>query len=221
MDEERAKALSEEELARLLAELPAGWRFFFELLAHSGMRIGEIVALRWADLDLNARRVRVERSYYKGTFAAPKSRYSRRSIPLSLAIAEELELRWLLQDDPEALVFPSQDGTVLDSSNLMSRVLKPAARRAGVPWAGFHTLRHTCATLLFRRGVNPKQAQVWLGQHSPAFTLAVYTHLLPDDLRADISILDGLPEAAGDHETTMPPVRSDEIGLAATRSEAA
>jgi integrase len=172
-------------------------------------------------VDLNARRVRVERSFYRGSFAAPKSRYSRRSIPLSRDIARELELRWLLEDDPEALLFASEAGGVLDSSNLMSRILKPAARRAGVPWAGFHTLRHTCATLLFRRGVNPKQIQVWLGHHSPAFTLAVYTHLLPDDLPADVSILDDLPEAGGDHETTMPAVRSGEIDLAATRSEAA
>ena len=64
----------------------------------------------------------------------------------------------------------------------MNRVLKPAARRAGVPWAGFHTFRHTCATTLFRRGLNAKQVQVWLGHHSPAFTLATYVHYLADDL---------------------------------------
>jgi hypothetical protein len=58
----------------------------------------------------------------------------------------------------QALIFPSASGTVVDQANLMRRVLKPAARTAGVPWTGFHTLRHTCATMLFRRGVNPKQA---------------------------------------------------------------
>jgi Phage integrase family len=69
--------------------------------------------------------------------------------------------------------------------------LKPAAKRAGVPWAGFHTLRHTCATMLFRGGLNAKQVQMWLGHHSPAFTLAVYVHLLPDDL-PDPTFLDGV-----------------------------
>ncbi len=54
--------------------------------------------------------------------------------------------------------------------------------RAGVPWAGFHTLRHTCASMLFRAGWNAKQAQVVLGHHSPAFTLATYVHLIPEDL---------------------------------------
>ena len=51
-----------------------------------------------------------------------------------------------------------------------------------MPWASFHTLRHTCATMLFRSGMNAKQVQMWLGHHSPAFTLAVYVHLLADDV---------------------------------------
>jgi integrase len=72
-----------------------------------------------------------------------------------------------------------------------SRVLKPAAKRAGIPWASFHTFRHTCATMLFRHGLNGKQVQMWLGHHSPAFTLWTYVHLLPDDL-PDPSFLDNL-----------------------------
>jgi Phage integrase family len=65
---------------------------------------------------------------------------------------------------------------------LARRVFKPAADAAGVPWASWHTLRHTCATRLFRAGLNAKQAQIWLGHHSPAFTLSTYVHLLSDDL---------------------------------------
>jgi integrase len=51
-----------------------------------------------------------------------------------------------------------------------------------VSWAAFHTLRHTCASLLFAQGRNAVQVQRWLGHHSPAFTLSVYVHLLDDDL---------------------------------------
>jgi integrase len=80
-----------------------------------------------------------------------------------------------------ALVWPTRTGKPHSTSNLSSRVLKPAARSAGVPWAGWHTLRHTCATILFRHGANAKQVQHWLGHHSPAFTLDRYVHLLPDD----------------------------------------
>ena len=60
--------------------------------------------------------------------------------------------------------------------------MKPAAKSAGLPWAGLHRLLHTCATLLFGSGANATQVQIWLGHHSPAFTLATYVHLLADDL---------------------------------------
>ena len=88
-------------------------------------------------------------------------------------------------------MFVSAAGKRIEPSNLMSRVLKPAAVEAGLgewvrvkgrrdraeTWVGFHTFRHTCATLLFRHGLNAKQVQMWLGHHSPAFTLATYVHL--------------------------------------------
>jgi integrase len=190
-DEPNAKALSEEELRTLLAEVPDSWRPFFELLAHTGVRIGEAVALRWGDVDVGNRRLYVRRRLYRARFDAPKSRYGRRTIPLSEGLGRTLSrLRGTAPD--EAPVFPaSRGGSHLDPSNVAARVLKPAARRAGVPWAGFHTFRHTCATMLFRHGLNAKQVQVWLGHHSPAFTLATYVHLLADDL-PDASFLDSL-----------------------------
>lgn len=206
------KALTEEELGRLLAEIPAEWRVFFELLAQTGLRIGEAIALRWGDVDFDRRRVRVRRRFYRGGFAPPKSKYGIRDVPIGSGLGADLELRWLLVDDVEALVFASLTGTVLDADNLRRRVLKPAARRAGVPWGGFHTFRHTCATTLFHRGVNPKQAQVWLGHHSPAFTLAVYTHLLSGDL-PDVDLL------AGGNKVATSPTETGRDGHIVERAE--
>jgi integrase len=190
--EEHVKALSEEELRKLLATLEAdpegkgwdSWWLFFAFLAHTGMRISEAIALLWRDVDLGRRRVRVRRRYYQGGFAAPKSKYGRREIPLSPGLARALwELRKERRAQDGELVFTSRAAGVIDQSNLMARVLKPAARMAGVGgWPGFHTFRHTAATMLFRGGANAKQVQLWLGHHSPAFTLATYVHLLPDDL---------------------------------------
>lgn len=178
---ERVKALSEDELRDLLSELPREWRLFFEFLAHTGLRIGEAVALTWADVDFGKRRVHVRRRLYRGRLDVPKSRYGRRAVPLSAGLARALwRLRGTCVDG--APVFETLTGRHIEPSNLMSRILKPAARRAGVPWAGFHTFRHTCATMLFRHGLNAKQVQMWLGHHSPAFTLDAYVHLLPDDL---------------------------------------
>ncbi len=212
-DEEAVKALTEEELGRLLAEIPERWRLFFTLLAQTGLRIGEAVALRWKDVDLSRRYVHVRRRWYRGSFDSPKSKYGRRDVPISEPLARELELRWLMEENVEGLVFPSAAGTVLDSANLMRRVLKPAARRAGVPWAGFHTFRHTCATMLFRRGANPKQAQLWLGHHSAAFTSDVYVHLLPDDLPDGNLVGDlGMPGGATTEATSPTETEGNTVG---------
>jgi integrase len=108
---------------------------------------------------------------------------------------------WNLRSETKAedsdLVFTSGRGTRIDPSNLMSRVLKPAAVRAGVgewkrdvlklravSWVGFQTFRHTCATMLFRAGSNAAQVQKWLGHHKASFTLDTYIHLLDEDVPA-------------------------------------
>ena len=88
------------------------------------------------------------------------------------------------------LVFADARGAALDRSAVF-RVVKAAGKRAGVPWVGLRTLRHTCASILFRRGLNPKQVQAWLGHHAASFTLDTYIHLLDDDL-PDPAFLDAI-----------------------------
>jgi len=86
-----------------------------------------------------------------------------------------------------------------------------------VPWVGFHTFRHTCATMLFRHGLNAKQVQMWLGHHSPAFTLATYVHLLPDDL-PDAAFLDSLTGGnTGATRATENDRECNAVGVAETR----
>jgi integrase len=79
------------------------------------------------------------------------------------------------------LSFQAETVATFDRAKVF-RAVKGAAKKAGVPWAGLHTLRHSAATILFRRGWNAVQVQKFLGHHSPAFTLATYVHPLPDDL---------------------------------------
>ncbi len=178
-----SKALTEDELAALLAACSDDWRLFVGFVAHTGLRIGEAIAVRWGDVDFGTRRIRISRRWYRGTYASPKSRYGRRVIPLTEGMTSALWSRRKKATDArdEALIWPTSNGTPYHPTNLHARVLKPAAREAGVPWAGWHTLRHTCGSILFRHGANAKQVQVWLGHHSPAFTLAVYVHSLPED----------------------------------------
>lgn len=119
----------------------------------------------------------------KGHLGPPKSRYGRRDVPIHATLATALaqarrDSEWPHDHD---LVFPAGNGQPLMPRNLRRRVLKPAAQKAGFPWVGFHTFRHTCASLLFAEGRNAVQVQRWLGHHSAAFTLATYVHLLDDD----------------------------------------
>jgi integrase len=186
------KALAPEELIALIAQMPEGMpRLLVRFLAATGLRAGEVKALMWADLDVAERRIRIERRLYRGRTDAPKSRYGVRVIPVSRDMAHDLAAHRLAtpfsnDGDP---IFANTAGSPLDANNFSARVLKPAAERAGVPWASFHTFRHTCASNLMRAGVTPKQVQVWMGHHSAAFTMTTYAHLLPDDL-PDGDVLD-------------------------------
>jgi integrase len=185
-DGEDVRALNEPQLAMLLAVVPARHRLLFELIAATGVRISEALALRWGDLKLDGDRpaVQVRRAYVKGHFKPPKSRYGKRAVPIDFPVVRALrKAQMAAQPCAERdLVFANAEGNPHDYGNLHRRVLKPAVEEAGVPWAAFHTLRHTCASRLFAQGRNAVQVQRWLGHHSPAFTLSVYVHLLDDDL---------------------------------------
>jgi len=197
-DDARPKTLTRAELGVLLDELPAQWRLFFEFLAHTGLRISEAVGLTWEHIDLGARpRVLVREQSYKGERRRLKSRQGRRDIPLSAGMAARLtELRRDAYKGERAPVFASASGTELHPSNVMRRVLKPAGVGAGLlrpadewkkatepeSWVGFHSFRHTCASLLFEAGKNVKQVQEWLGHADPDFTLRTYVHLMDEGL---------------------------------------
>ena len=186
------RALTRAELAAFFAEVPAEWAPLFQLLAQTGLRISEAIGLTWADISLaEAPALRVRRQIYRGRVGPPKTRYGRRTIPLSPHMSRTLAaLRaassFAGDDDP---VFCTSAGTPLDSSNLRRRVLRPTAERAGLGWVGFHTFRHTCASLLFEAGRNIKQIQEWLGHHDPGFTLSTYVHLIDQGL-GDAAFLD-------------------------------
>lgn len=182
--EEDVKVLTRDELERFVVEVPNGWpRLLVKVLAQTGLRLGEGLGLRWADLDTGERRLRVRQRVRGGEVGAPKSRRGSREVPLAPALARELATHrlassWASADD---LVFPSAIGKPQHASNLY-RWFKPAAERAGVPWAGFHTLRHTAASRWLLSGVSIAQVARLLGHHDPGFTLRTYISVMPADL---------------------------------------
>lgn len=232
---EEVRALAPEELEQLLAELPEEWRPFYIFLAETGLRIGEAIEARFGDVDFGAQRLNVQRQLYRGKVRKPKGAKTRR-IPLSRELAQAL---WIRQGEPDELLFTSEWGKQIAASNLMRRVLKPAAVRAGLgqwattradssttgptttstttsaratraeTWVGFHTFRHTAATTLFRSGWNAKQVQRFLGHSDAGFTLRVYVHLLDEDLPEPPSV--GNRWATGEAQTD----RNEQVELAA------
>jgi integrase len=186
------------------------------------LRVSEAVALQRKHLHLNGSHphVEVRRALVKGRIQPPKSRHGRRDVPLDASVVRELRTH-LASDESataDAAVFTSAVGGLLDADNLRSRVLKPVAQEIGAPWIGFHSLRHTCASLLFARGCNAVQVQRWLGHHSPSFTLDTYVHLLDERLTDPLVLTDELggnevaTEATGPHGTGEAPQGAD-VGL--------
>jgi len=233
--DEKAKALTEDELRRVLAELTETWRFFFSFLAQTGLRIGEAIEVRYRDLDGGL--LRVDRQWYRGRVTSPKGR-KRRAAKLPPELVRALIVRrdasGAGEDD---LIFTAERGGRIIPRNLMGRVLKPAAVRAGFgewvevdgrlrpdTWIGHHTFRHTCATLLFRGGWNAEHVSQYLGHTDAGFTTRTYVHLLPDDLPTPrFGTWDGPPDSPLDDagqlvgETTPSDAAPQRLALVAAR----
>jgi integrase len=169
-------ALNEQQVVQVLAEVPEPYRLLFEFLGQTGLRISEALALTKGDIDFGRRRLRVERRLYEGRLDAPKSRHGIRTVPLSPGLARALWTQLATLDD-EAVVFGPLDRTRL------YRVVRAAGERAGIEWpVGLHTFRHSCASIMFRRGVPKEAIRRLLGHHSWEFTAGTYVHLDDDDL---------------------------------------
>lgn len=195
--------LTRTQLGRVMAEIPGPWLSFFELLASTGLRISEAIALQWMDLELEGKpHLRVRRSIVRGVVGHPKSRFGWRQVPLGVDLAKRL--RALRPDTAreDSLVFSTARGTAINPGNLRSRVLAPAVLRAGLSNIGFHAFRHTCASLLIERGLSLLRLQLWMGHHSAAYTIDTYGHLIDDELSPALDLgheldTDGrLPSAA-------------------------
>jgi integrase len=201
IESEDVRAMTNEQLSMLLALVPETHRTFFRLLAATGLRISEAIALQWRHLQLDGSgpHVKVRRGVVRGTLGPPKTRHSRRDVPLDQELVSALRrlrigAEWRGEED---LVFSASNGSYLHVGNLRRRVLQPAREEADLSWVGFHTFRHTCASMLFASGRNAVQVQHWLGHHSAAFTLATYVHLLDGDIGAPLTLPSANAEQTG------------------------
>ncbi len=149
--------------------------------AMTGLRRGELLALRWQDVDMSAGVIRVRRNYTRGEFGTPKSRRSSRSVPLAARLRRELEVHRdtsLHLGDADLVFCHPGTGTVYDPSRLRKR-FQAAARRAGLRPVRFHDLRHTFGTRMASAGAPLRAVQEWMG-HSDYRTTSLYADFAPD-----------------------------------------
>jgi integrase len=153
---------------------------FYVLAVTTGMRNGELLALQWRDVDLDAGTPRVRCTVWGGVVSPPKTAAGNRTLRLTrmtVAALREHRLATAKQRISES-VFPSRAGTPLSVHN---RSWKALLKRAGLPASTrMHDLRHSCATLLLSRGVPVKVVSEMLGHGDVAITLSVYQSVVPD-----------------------------------------
>jgi integrase len=163
----------------------------------SGLRQGELFALRDRAVDLESGLVLVEAGARDGQIVATKTSAGKRQVRLSVEALRIIREQLLARVPNElGLVFPTPGGSVWRKDNLMARVFRPAVRRAQLAPLRFHDLRHTYAALMVAAGAHPKLLQAQLGHTSINVTLNTYGHLFPDAF-ADVGpALDRLVEMA-------------------------
>jgi integrase len=157
---------------------------------HTGLRRSELLGLKWTDIDLDAGTLSVQRSLDKdGTFNPPKRSKSRRTVKLTPQAAEALKGHRARQNEERlqlgslwedrGLVFPNRSGKPMNADYLYHRGFKPLLAKAGLSGFTFHSLRHTCATLLLTKNVNPKIVSEMLGHATISQTMDTYSHVMP------------------------------------------
>jgi integrase len=182
----KAEALTEKQ-AQQLRQAAKGHRLeaLVTLALTTGMRQGELFALRWSDVDLKRRTLYVRRSAQEilseVTFVEPKTAQGRRRITLSAVGVEALKGRQALakREVRSELVFPDEHGRPLRKDPYFRKDWDPVRKAARLPDLNFRRLRHTAASLLLIEGVHPKVVSEMLGHSSISLTLDTYSHLIP------------------------------------------
>jgi integrase len=204
-DQPEMRFLDWDEVEELAANTVAPYGNLVLLAALTGLRQGELFALRDRNLDLERKTVRVENGTYAGELVPVKTRASRRRVDLS-GTAVRVVRRQLLARKPNelGLVFPSPEGRIQNDDNFRHRVFSPAVRRTKLTGFRFHDLRHTYAALMVAAGAHPKYLQAQMGHSSIRVTLDLYGHLFPDANRGVLDALDEFTAPSTPHRKSDP-----------------
>jgi integrase len=186
---------SPSQLKQIVDSVPNGHRSLFQCAMLTGARLGELLAIQWRHVDLDVQKLEIRQSLWEGQLVQPKTEGSVRVIyfgPLLLA-ALTSQRQNSNQNGPEDFVFCKEDGSPLNPDVLRRDVLYPTLDRLGIARsrraAGFHTFRHSAATIVNQKTGNLKLVQKLLGHSNLSTTADVYTHTSVDaDRRASLAL---------------------------------
>ena len=171
------RILYPEQCRRLVYELDQPYSSIITLAVLTGLRKGEIEALRW--VDIRPGEIIVDEAVYRGQLGSPKTTRSRRGIAVGEQVQQSLT-EWHKQakfTDPDDFIFTIRTNSPIDLHNAAARHIKPTCRKLGLPEVSWHDLRHTYTTWGRRAGVQPETMRDQLGHSSVQITLDVYSHV--------------------------------------------
>jgi integrase len=193
----RERIAAPEEAARLIGVLPVADRAIWATVMYAGLRLGELLALDWSDVDLAAGLIRVERGYdaTAGVTVRPKSRAGRRGVPIAAILRDELVEHRMREGRDTGLVFGRSADRPFNTPTIWARARRAWAESNLVP-IGLHECRHTFASLMIAAGVNAKALAAFMGHSSVTITLDRYGHLMPGSEDEAAGLLDAYLERA-------------------------
>ena len=209
--------LTRKEVAVLLETVKAKAPRHYALMlcaVRTGVRMGELLALQWGDVDYHGRFLEIRRNYTHWQITTPKSGESRR-VDMSLELTQALKDLYLdrqleaaakgWEDVPE-WIFCNETGGLLHPNNLRDRVFYRALRVAGLRKVRFHDLRHTFASLLLQQGESPVYVKEQMGHSSIQITVDLYGHLIPGGNKQAVDRLDTpVDKPENNTESATPP----------------
>jgi integrase len=189
---ERDRVAAPSEVGPLLDALQPAERAIYATALYAGLRLGELQALQWDDVDLNANLIHIKRNWDRQTgFVAPKSRSGNRRIPLTPTLRRELLNHRLQQGKGgRGFVFPNKRGNRPFNPGTLKLHTKQAWADAGLTPIGLHECRHTYAAYMIAAGINSKALSTYMGHSSITITLDRYGHLLPGNETEAAQLLD-------------------------------
>ncbi len=184
-----------EQLRQILAAARNPWRTLFYILTLDGLRAGEVLGLKWDDIDLNLALIKVNRSAWYGKIKTAKSEASETVLPIPETLAEVLRnYRSEWKTNPDGFLFVTRNNRPPSSNKVVEYRLWPILDKLGIPRCGLHAFRHTHTSLLLESGATPAVAQRQLRHSDARTTLGIYGHVVGNAHREAVekvaSILD-------------------------------